>query len=61
MRLLRIIMVLIFAVAIIGFAACGDKPGSEQEVAKEQPVVENITPENAEKKADEIIKEIDKL
>lgn len=54
-------MILVFAMAITCFTACGDKSGSEQEVAKEQPVVENITPENAEKKADEVLKEIDKL
>jgi len=61
MRFLRMIMILLFALAITGFTACGEKSGNEQEVAKEQPVVENITTENAEKKADEVIKEIDKL
>ncbi len=61
MRFLRMIMILVFAMAITGFTACGDKSGSEQEVAKEQPVVEDITTENAEKKADEVLKEIEKL
>lgn len=60
MKFLRIAMVILFVAGIATFSSCGDKNGSES--SKDQvSSVENIKPDNAEKKADEVLKEIEKL
>ena len=58
MRYLSIMMIMLFTIAIAGFGGCGDKSKSKKVQA---PAVENIQPENAEQKAEEVLKEIEKL
>ena len=58
MKFFKIAALALFISSLSLFPACGDKADIDKDV---KPLVGDISPENAEKKADEILKEIDRL
>lgn len=58
MKFFKIAALALFISSLSLFSACGDKSDADKNI---KPIVGDISPENAEKKADEILKEIDRL
>lgn len=58
MKFFKIAALALFISSLSFFSACGDKSDVDKDP---KPLIGDISPENAEKKADEILKEIDRL